>query len=376
MMQLVAQSENHQGKKHAMSKKRKNWYQQITSNRFFASLAITSLGIVAAVAILFYPQGDSAKMTVPTSLGSCDMEFSCYRDYLSQKVAESGPEPAMSDIKSAYESHDYVRQQCHELVHVVGREAYEKYASLPEAYAHGDSFCWSGYHHGATEKAVATIGADKIRQDVDGICAELRDAQMYSFDHYNCVHGLGHGFLTIENFQLFDALDTCELLSDRWERDSCYGGVYMENVMVESRGGTSDYLKPDQPLYPCTAVKHEQKNQCYLMQTSYVLQQNGYNFADAFKTCAGTDDKNFINTCYQSIGRDASGSTTSDPVRTKANCEQSPDRAGLEQCIMGAVRDFISYHHDDDQAGEFCALFDDSLAESCRHEADNYYQTF
>lgn len=338
--------------------------------------------IIAVILILTAP---SASQDSPTasSLDSLaqtcegDNQFKCYEKYFEAKTQNTEALAAIEDLKKVYETDSYAKAQCHQLGHVIGRAAYTKYGSLASAYTKGDGFCWSGYYHGITEQAVGDLGADRMKAEANTVCKELAEKERYSFDHYNCVHGLGHGFMTVDNFNLFNALKTCDLLKDNWDRESCYGGVFMENVMVAVReNGKSDYLRPEEPMYPCTAVETTYKQQCYLMQTSYVLQQNGYDFAKAAKLCQDLPDKDFVGTCYQSLGRDASGSTLSDLKQTKENCETALDGVGLEACMLGAVRDIVSYHHSDQQAKEFCNMFGSDLKQRCHQEVSVYYSTF
>jgi hypothetical protein len=173
------------------------------------------------------------------------------------------------------------------------------------------------------------------------------------------------------------SLELCDVMQNDWERQSCYGGVYMENVMLVSRsaGKTKGYFKDGDPLYPCTGVKTAYKEQCYLMQTSYVLQKNGYDFSKTFQECARADE-GFVDTCYRSIGRDASGSTVSDKDRTIAHCRLANNEDGLYNCMLGAVRDFVSYHHDDKKALELCEGFGGDITEPCRQDVANYYKNF
>src|SRR3954464_11356735 len=68
------------------------------------------------------------------------------------------------------------------------------------------------------------------------------------------------------------SLDSCDTLTEEWERSQCSGGVFMENEMTQvNPNRPSKYLKADQPLYPCAEVKSEYKTQCYGRQTGYAL---------------------------------------------------------------------------------------------------------
>jgi hypothetical protein len=269
-----------------------------------------------------------------------------------------------------------VQSQCHQIAHIIGRTALKKYGSLSAAYSRGDDYCSSGYHHGVTEQAISDLGPERIKTQANDVCKEIFIAKPYSLDHHNCTHGFGHGVMAMEGNELFKALKDCDLLDDQWERSSCYGGVYMENVMVALRGdGTSKYLKKDELLYPCTAAETQYKDACYLNQSSYALQQVGYDFAKTFQICA-TADADFIDICYQSIGRDASGTVNSDIIRTVDNCNKAQNEDAKRNCMIGAAKDNVWYHHSDTEAKKLCVAFGAGLQVSCDQTVQSYYATF
>lgn len=313
-------------------------------------------------------------VAVPTEsfcAGADLTSFDCYEDYFSLLTKQEGSQTAFALLRSLYDTSPYIKSQCHPLSHVIGRASAEKYASVGDAFAAGDSFCWSGYHHGVMESVIAKIGKSKLPTEMDGICASLRDARRYSFDHYNCVHGLGHGVMAITQTELFESLTLCDNLQDMWERQSCWSGVFMENVIVDGTNHFTKYLKPTEPLYPCNAVGEEYKQTCYLMQTSYMLKVLNGDFKKVFALCANADEGH-VETCYQSLGRDASGRSVSDIQQTKATCDLGSNFSQRSNCIIGAVKDFISYHHGDVEAKQLCASLSSDLQSVCISTAESY----
>lgn len=303
-------------------------------------------------------------------------DYACYQQRYQDLVHYSGVKAAFDDLKDQYDKNEFVKDNCHQMTHVIGRAAVDLYSDISTAFGQGDNFCWSGYYHGAMEAIVAKMGPDKVVEEANTICADLGEHQKYSFYHYNCVHGLGHGFMGVNQNELFESLKTCDTLTDDWERKSCYGGVFMENIMAQSNpSNPSKYLKADQPLYPCTDVDTKYKTECYKMQTSYALQTQNNDFAKVFDLC-GTVEGDFRPTCYQSLGRDASGQTNSDVAKTKENCMLGKDDEARSNCVIGAVKDFISYYHDDTQAKEFCDSLDADLRDVCSKTAEDYYKNF
>ncbi len=306
-----------------------------------------------------------------------NQKYVCYSQYFKARTNAESPKVALAELGALAKTNSYVLGQCHQLSHSVGHAAFDKYGSLSKAYSLGDSYCWSGYYHGVTESAVGVMSKSQLKSQLNTICAELAMKSRYSFDHYNCAHGLGHGLLGVEEDNLFVALTTCDGLSDAWERSSCYGGVFMENVMIESReGGKSQYLRADEPMYPCTAVATVYKDQCYGMQTSYALSVSGYDFAKVAAMCQGLSDTDYVGKCYRSLGRDASGGTNSDIAATKQKCEVALDAEGKKNCMLGAALDIASYYRDDVQAKAFCLQYEGELRFICHRDVVNYTANF
>jgi len=317
----------------------------------------------------------------PKSLGElcagADTEnFDCYENYYARLVKKKGIAAAMVDIKRNYKVNPYVISQCHPLMHVIGREASEQFQSPGDAFVKGDAFCWSGYYHGVMEGIVSRIGPKNVDDKLNGICANIKGKDVYSFDYYNCVHGLGHGLMDVNQDELFQSLDNCDKLTGYWEQSSCASGVFMENVIIDNKNHKTNYLKPDDPLYPCPEVPEKYKQPCYLMQSSYILKVVGGDFAKTFVWCEKAE-VNYQNTCYESVGRDASGRSASDVTSTRNNCLLGKPGDEQEHCVIGAVKDFISYFHSDKQAKELCNSFAaENLRSTCLYTADWYYKTF
>src|SRR5262249_54931134 len=155
---------------------------------------------------------------------------------------------------------------------------------------------------------------------------------------YQCVHGLGHGLMIHTGYDLPLSLATCDKLQTPWDQSSCTGGVFMENIS-SSYGIKSPWLRDNDPLYPCNAVAEKHNLHSYLMVTSRILEKTNYNWDTAAADCRRAE-KNWIATCFQSFGRDASGNSRQDPVRISELCAKAGSMA--TECIYGAARDVTS----------------------------------
>lgn len=133
-------------------------------------------------------------------------DFGCLKTYYDALTRVSAPAEAFKQLRAAYPKSAIIQSQCHQLTHVIGRAALDRYKTIGKTYSYGDSFCWSGYYHGVMERVAAVRGYADIAAHADEICADLRRARAYSFDHYNCAHGLGHGFMAVQGDELFKSL--------------------------------------------------------------------------------------------------------------------------------------------------------------------------
>jgi hypothetical protein len=300
--------------------------------------------------------------------GASASDHACYQQRYESLVHISGVEAAFAQLKDEFTEDEFVNTNCHHLTHIIGRAAAELYDDITGAYSRGDNFCASGYYHGVIEATMATLGADEVVDEADNICADLRERQSHSFDHRNCLHGLGHGAMYVLGNEVFEALRTCDALADEWERDQCSGGVFMENLNTDDNPGhLSNYLESDQPFYPCTEVKTEYKTQCYVRHTEYALKVVSQhdatlqdNFAKVFDLCEKVED-DFRPACYSGLGHLATTEATLADITDEAQaafarelCTLSQDYEALHYCVVAAARQFVYHYNSDAQAKELC----------------------
>ncbi len=161
--------------------------------------------------------------------------FGCYQRAFRAIVDAQDPGVALDDLDALYKSDAYVKRTCHPLAHEIGHLAYAKYKSVTAAEQYARETCWSGYHHGLMESYISQFDDKQLRTKMNGICTQ-DPSHPYSLAYYNCWHGLGHG-LTIRFTQdIFHALRFCNVIRHSWERQSCYSGVFMQNIVANGSG--------------------------------------------------------------------------------------------------------------------------------------------
>ncbi len=248
---------------------------------------------------------------------------------------------------------------CHTQAHHLGRVSYELYGS--EAFQFGDSSCHSGFYHGAMETFLAEKGLDNLTQNIKDVCSIFPT----SFGHFECLHGVGHGLMAYEDYDLPQSLEDCKLLGDSFSISSCYGGVFMENVVAGQGQGAiighdTKWANHTDPHFPCNALDkndYQVRYDCYQMQTSWMLTIFNFDYERVAKECLRAGDMTPV--CFKSLGRDISGNALRNPQTIVTRCATVTTNKELhKQCIDGAVHVIVDFWGEklEDQAVQVCKL--------------------
>jgi cytochrome c553 len=266
------------------------------------------------------------------------LDADCRRQAFGNVAYREGPKPALDLFEEKQTSDKEVEADCHRIGHTIGAASLEHFeGSVAQALSAGRSTCWSGYYHGVVEHAFVGASREELPAKSRAICVGA-DIRRTSYIAYQCVHGLGHGLMIHSGYDLPESLRVCDQLKTDWDRTSCHAGVFMENIS-SSYGVKSRWLRDNDLIYPCNVVKEKHKLYCYLMVTSRILGANGYDWQKTVKTCEKSEQR-WITTCFQSLGRDASGTTRQNAPRILEICGQAGKLA--RECIYGAARDIVS----------------------------------
>jgi hypothetical protein len=288
-----------------------------------------------------------------------ESSYDCWEEYYQRIIGAHGSRVALLDLKGRYEQGSYPRLYCHTLLHPIGEAAGHEYGNVADAYAQGETFCRSGYYHGVLEGLFGDDDSEALLGNLDTLCAEVKGKERYSYDYFSCVHGVGHGLMAYFDHDLFASLEGCDTLSGEWEQSSCHGGVFMENVISDMPDKPSKYLKRDDSLYPCNAVDDKYRYQCFLMQTSHMLTVYEGDFGKVFDACSSIEEKYRVS-CYQSLGRDASGWSYGSIEEVLAYCAEGRGEQ-VEACLAGAGVDYVQ-SHGAERARELCRSAEEGQA--------------
>lgn len=304
-----------------------------------------------------------------------EAKMSCFQQQLEDTLKTGGTEQALSLLETfAREDSDALRET-HPLVHHLGQRSFAHYGSAVEAMAHCRDVFWSGCYHGVLQAYLTSLPSVEA-QHIVSLCPATGTAADFLFKRYNCLHGIGHGVTIQFRFDVLKSLAHCDYLTSEWDRESCYGGVFMENIVTFQNARqpqhahhhhdqipATSFMNAEDLLYPCTALSEKYLRSCYLMQTSAVLTFLNYDFAQAFTQCERVTGEH-QTTCFRSLGRDISGFTLRDPQRVTELCGLGKGDQ-VRQCFIGAVKDFILTDASPDPGLAFCRHLDGQFKQDC-----------
>ncbi|MDP9177691.1 MAG: hypothetical protein M3O61_08430 [Gemmatimonadota bacterium] len=305
---------------------------------------------------------------------SADKKVDCYSKILDSLAARGEVRVAMGALARLGTLDTDVKRDGHVFAHGIGITAGKRGGDVAQTFSMCDESSQSGCYHGVIQAyfdAAKTIGP----KEVNDLCNAFRGSNPDRWLLFQCVHGTGHGLTMIYDHDLPKALEGCDQLLDSWDRRSCYGGAFMENIVNATNphhpakdlgskhdggmagmdhGAHSKFkaMDPKDPLYPCSIMVEKYLTSCYEMQTSVMLHLNRGNMADAAKTCDRAPGR-MVYVCYQSLGRDISSYSLQDHDKAIEMCSLGTKKY-QPWCYVGLVKNFVDLNARSSDGLSFC----------------------
>lgn len=354
--------------------------------------------------------------------------MSCYSGELLALLDAEGVVTAMTTLEALAERDAQVDREGHMYAHEIGLAAFSTPGAMDSIFRSCKPSFQSGCYHGVIQSYfafLANAGRPIDAAATEAVCEAYRSSEADRWLRFQCVHGLGHGLAMIHADHLPGALSSCDVLHEEWDREGCYGGVFMESIVqatqphhtvgrpqvghsgeaskdgqhdahaaasmhdghvaatangqtATANGGHSHGvstaevpapfppLKPDEPLYPCTVLDARYSMSCYQMQTSAIL---FFNDGDLAATAAACDDapELYRTACYLSLGRDVSAITGQDGAAAMEACRVGDPRFQV-WCDIGFVKNLVDLTADPGDALDYCRQTTSAaIKQACYH---------
>lgn len=234
----------------------------------------------------------------------------------------------------------------HSISHWVGAQLY--YQEGMSGIAICDFSFAGGCYHGFFGQAIHNEGKEALLQ-AEQHCSAL--IQKGPARYGECVHGFGHGVLSLYGYSyadLLNALQDCATLSSNSSELGCYNGVFMEyntRTMELFDDDVPNHRKANSPgdlFEPCTSLPALYQPHCYYEQPQWWLAVLGSNFSKMANLCGMVEQTQNREHCFRGFARaiiSMSLFTTGevDKQRIGEVCGQLDGQDAL-RCINEAVR--------------------------------------
>lgn len=295
----------------------------------------------------------------------------CYDGFLVPLVASHGVRTAMGTLNVLGAQDAQLRVDGHVYAHAIGIAAGRAgHGDVARAFTSCTEIFQSGCYHGVIQAYFENVRAVDTAA-VGGLCKSFSSPSADQWLRFQCVHGMGHGLMMFYGHQLPRALTGCDLLGAEWDRESCYGGAFMENVVnaiaphhashaLHSHADTHEpaatapfkALDATDLQYPCSIMAQRHLVACYNMQASVMLHFTHGDIAAAARSCLGAPQP-LRPVCYRGLGREISAYSRQDHAEAIRLCAFA--RAEYQPwCHFGVVKNFIDLTAKVDDGIAYC----------------------
>jgi len=307
--------------------------------------------------------------------------LACLNTALLAITEKSGPKASLLVLRGLQEQGRVgALTDDHHLAHDIGRKTAERFGMngrafflCPTTYNYG---CQHGFFQYALAQTHATDNAARL------ICGSLSESYSSKFRFY-CYHGVGHGVMMAQNYNLAKALAACDMLDTTVGRDGCWQGVFMENVNNASRKVNSppDGFSRSNPLAPCNIVPDKYQSECFVNHAGWLMKVFNNDVTKAAQACLRAPDA-YVSLCLQSIGLMVTNPAWQ-PYLARSNgekegktpevmawnlCRRFP-KEHQAQCVIGAIDNILNFDEFEvSRARTFCNTVDVAYRGICYHQ--------
>jgi hypothetical protein len=339
----------------------------------------------------------------PKDIPASNLNFEDVKKYLESLANKKGARYAFAIMKQMQPGPNI---DMHLLGHAVGDILYKQEGS------NGITDCDNDFRNACSHTIVIGLFYDKGDGALSEIAAACRKAPGGSGAYTMCFHGLGHGVLSYEGYDMAKAAAMCQKTGTKeynyQEGSQCIGGMIME--IVDGGGHNHDlwakervkYLDPKHPTALCenSYFPESSKFFCYEYITPYLFEAAGAqpgnptasDFKKAFNFCKQVVNISSRNTCYGGFGKEFVGIQQSRDIRIASIakisneslkqvydwCLLAADKNGSAACIVDSANNLYWGGENDFHISlRLCAQVSDEYnRKSCYYsliQSANYY---
>lgn len=323
--------------------------------KYLSLIALTALLILAA---FFLKTTTKAKLSLNDEVFK-SQNYQKFENF----TKKNGVKKTYQILKEKYPNNDTI---AHNFAHIVGFEA------LRQDGISGLEICDTSYnygcHHGFVEVYLKKFGVESVK-DIENSCKKLGPVHTPS-----CIHGIGHGVMVVDTYDIKKALWDCDLL-DEQSRIFCWDGAFMERVTGSMLGDDFKLEIDDSNLdEPCISIEEKYQEQCFRNQVTVWYKFFENSIGKVASRCSQTKES-YQKTCFESIGLMNVMVTVGDPQRIINNCLTLNNDA-LDFCFIGSLKEFLFEGKSPQIAKSFCEFINPKNRAECHAQYNIHVEQF
>jgi hypothetical protein len=300
----------------------------------------------------------------------------CVLAYLIGLTDDYGPRAALPVLERLQkEGRVDLSVNDHALAHAVGRETAKTFGSNFKSFDLCPTTFNYGCPHGFFEYVLGRT--DTPKEAASSVCETASgEGNRLLTAGFSCYHGVGHGVMMAEAYDLKAALATCNTFATHEAAEGCWQGVFMENVNAGMAGtARKGVFSRTRPLAPCDGVERRYRHQCFINHAGWLMSVAGNRVERATGYCLAARGAD-RTACMQSIGLMVTNpvwqATLAPNARSKSQstvawelCERFPP-VGREDCVLAGIDNLANFDgFDVAREKAFCAEVGTAIRAAC-----------
>jgi hypothetical protein len=337
------------------------------------TIVLITIAVLLATGIALLSYFFAFKKLVVTSQLSQPLSHSQLEDVESKLLKlldDKDPTASFDYLRNALADNPSIARECHPLLHMLGRSAYDKYKDFDKAMSYRDEMCNSGYVHGVIEGRFKY--STNIRADLKTVCKAKNGED--KFQQWQCFHGVGHGVMYATHKNLASSIDLCESLSSVFAQKSCVNGVFMEEFIVIDHSGHVEQHPSRVNISLCMDQDSRYKADCYLYAPTAYLARNVNDYQGAFKECSGAEDS-YLVSCIQGIGSQVVKENITRVDAALEVCKQAPQKY-INNCVSGMAGLLLNHYASTEKVKQICDTKLSEFDTVCTQTIETWKTTF
>jgi hypothetical protein len=283
----------------------------------------------------------------------------------------AGPRAAMDSLQALAGRDRRVAGMGHALAHGLGRFVVTAHPGDRTLFGQCTAAFSAGCYHGVMEGYLAEPGRQGSPEE---LCEGVAGSGQPRYARRECVHGLGHALMGMNGGRTAPSLRGCDRLRLPDEREECWEGVYMEDLVRAEGGAVVDAGDSAVARHArghgahasgrCETAEAAYRVACWGYQTIVARRESNGDERVTLQACRRAPDDASMRACWIGFGKQTAGGLPQRADTLVSLCGFDGP-APEHDCLDGAVQYHVEANWSAEGGRMFCAAVPARLRATC-----------